>query len=223
MATALKSVTPIVREVPHTVSPGLWALAWKRLKSDNVGMVSLAIVAAFILIVPVTIVLVFAIQARVLLPDLRPWHRLVLNSEFRAGGSDTPKTFEEYVQLENRLFAELRSRVMDDPNTADRYAIGRFNPAAITNITPDSKPYYHMDWAKSECFRDPAPVAQDYFLVSHAPQKHFALYAIDRFGNRELLYLDPRISSMCPTPLRPRPVPPVARLREFSPRRNGST
>jgi len=88
-------------------------------------------------------------------------------------------------------------------------AKGRFNPAAITNITPDSQPRYHMDWAQRECFRDPVPIARDYFLVSHAPQKHFALYAIDRFGNRELLYLDPKISSMCPTPLRPRPVPPV--------------
>ena len=50
MATALKSVTPVAREIPHTVSPGLWALAWKRLKSDHVGMVSLAIVAAFIVL-----------------------------------------------------------------------------------------------------------------------------------------------------------------------------
>jgi len=38
----------IAREIPHSVSPGLWALAWKRLKSDHVGMVSLAIVAAFV-------------------------------------------------------------------------------------------------------------------------------------------------------------------------------
>jgi peptide/nickel transport system permease protein len=37
-----------VREIRHTVSPGLWVLAWRRLKSDRVGMVSLAIVAAFI-------------------------------------------------------------------------------------------------------------------------------------------------------------------------------
>jgi peptide/nickel transport system permease protein len=36
------------REIPHAVSPGLWTLAWRRLKSDRVGMVSLAIVAAFI-------------------------------------------------------------------------------------------------------------------------------------------------------------------------------
>ena len=40
-------------------------------------------------------------------------------------------------------------------------------------------------------------------------RRHFALYAIDRFGNRELLYLDPKISSMCPTPLVPKPAPPL--------------
>jgi len=45
----LKAPARTAREVPHTVSPGLWALAWRRLKSDNVGMVSLAIVVVFIL------------------------------------------------------------------------------------------------------------------------------------------------------------------------------
>ena len=49
MATALETVSPTTHEVSHTVSPGLWALAWKRLQSDHVGMVSLAIVIAFIL------------------------------------------------------------------------------------------------------------------------------------------------------------------------------
>lgn len=39
---------PLAREIPHTVSPGLWVLAWRRLRSDRVGMVSLVIVAAFI-------------------------------------------------------------------------------------------------------------------------------------------------------------------------------
>lgn len=33
---------------PHAVSPGLWALAWKRLCSDHVAMVSLTIVAVFL-------------------------------------------------------------------------------------------------------------------------------------------------------------------------------
>ena len=44
----LKSPARTRREIPHSVSPGLWALAWKRLKSDHVGMVSLAIVVAFV-------------------------------------------------------------------------------------------------------------------------------------------------------------------------------
>jgi len=39
---------PLVREIPHTVSPGLWVLAWRRLRSDRVAMVSLVIVAAFL-------------------------------------------------------------------------------------------------------------------------------------------------------------------------------
>ena len=37
------------RDFPHTVSPGLWTLAWRRLVQDRVAMVSLAIVALFIL------------------------------------------------------------------------------------------------------------------------------------------------------------------------------
>jgi hypothetical protein len=35
------------------------------------------------------------------------------------------------------------------------------------------------------------------------------LFVIDRYGNRELLYLDPAISSKCPSPLRARPRPPL--------------
>ncbi|MET0441487.1 MAG: hypothetical protein ABW071_05840, partial [Casimicrobiaceae bacterium] len=47
---APKMPVRVAREIPHTVSPGLWALAWKRLKSDRVGMVSLVIVGLFILL-----------------------------------------------------------------------------------------------------------------------------------------------------------------------------
>lgn len=36
------------REVPRHVSPGLWTLAWRRLRADRVAMVSLWIVAAFL-------------------------------------------------------------------------------------------------------------------------------------------------------------------------------
>jgi alpha-beta hydrolase superfamily lysophospholipase len=100
-----------------------------------------AIAAAIALTVPATIVLTFAIQARVRLPDLRPWHRLTLRSEFRAGRPETPKTFEEYQRLEDRLFAELKSRVMDDPAVADRYVIGRFNPGSVPARLALDTPY----------------------------------------------------------------------------------
>lgn len=82
-----------------------------------------------------------------------------------------------------------------------------FDTAAITSITPDIPPQYDMNWIRAECFRDPAPIARDYILVSHAPADRFGLYVIDRYGNRELLYLDPEIGSMTPTPLHPQPVP----------------
>lgn len=86
-----------------------------------------------------------------------------------------------------------------------------YDTAAITNITPDTRPQYQMDRSYSQTFRDPTPVSRDHFLVSHNPGTgdHWALYLIDRYGNRELLYLDPQISSKRPTPLRPRPRPPV--------------
>jgi peptide/nickel transport system permease protein len=49
MTTMAPTTAPAARaHVPHAVSPGLWALGWKRLKSDHVGMVSLVIVAVFI-------------------------------------------------------------------------------------------------------------------------------------------------------------------------------
>lgn len=84
-----------------------------------------------------------------------------------------------------------------------------FDSGAVTNITPDTTPRYNMNWPRTECWRDPVPVSRDYFLASHAPADRFGLYLADRWGNRELLYLDPEIGSMCPTLLRPEEKPPV--------------
>ncbi len=86
---------------------------------------------------------------------------------------------------------------------------GRFNPEAIQNITPDFPYYTHMSWPRRECFRDPVPVSRDYFLCSHAPDDRFGLYVIDRYGNRELLHMDPTLGAMCPTLLRPVAPPPA--------------
>jgi len=84
-----------------------------------------------------------------------------------------------------------------------------YDPSAITNITPDSRPHYDMDWPREACFRDPTPISRDYFLASHAPKDRFDLYIVDRYGNRELLYSDPSLGCMTPTLVRAVPRPPV--------------
>ncbi|MCY2955348.1 MAG: hypothetical protein NTU53_25760 [Planctomycetota bacterium] len=111
----------------------------------------------------------------------------------------------------NELCATLISHGGDlnGPIAIINAAKGRFDAALVTNITPDSPPQFHMVWATRECFRDPIPISRDYMVASHAPDDRFGLYIIDRFGNRELLYLDPAIGSMCPTPFRAVPRPPV--------------
>jgi len=102
------------------------------LRATSRGTVKAALyLAGLVAAVLVTIVVVFAVQARLRLPDLQPWHRIELAEEFRAGRPGAPKTFAEYLALEERLFAELRRRVFDDPNVADRAPTGRYNPSAV--------------------------------------------------------------------------------------------
>ena len=64
--------------------------------------------------------------------------------------------------------------------------------------------FYMTPWALSD----------KYFLVSYGyggqtDPTGYALYLIDVFGTKELLYRDPHIGSTNPCPLRPRPRPPV--------------
>ncbi len=94
------------------------------LKTWSLRALSLAV------LVPVTVVLAFAIQTRLTLPDLRPWHRLDLKEEFRVGRPGI-STFDDYRKLEDRLFAELRARLIDDPRAADPYVLGRFHPGSV--------------------------------------------------------------------------------------------
>ncbi len=88
---------------------------------------------------------------------------------------------------------------------------GPFDTRAITNITPDTRPHYQMSRSHVNTFRDPHPVSDHHFLVAHNPddQHNWGIYLLDRFGNRELLYVDPLISSKRPTLFRSRPRPPV--------------
>jgi mono/diheme cytochrome c family protein len=64
-------------------------------------------------------------------------------------------------------------------------------------------------------YMTPCPLSEKYFLVSYSFSNQqgdptgYAIYLIDVFGTKELLYRDREISCFIPVPLRPRPKPPV--------------
>jgi len=129
-------------------------------------------------------------------------------------GNNTPNCYSQAHEIPgtNEILCTLMSHgAHEGPIALIDRAKGPFDTDAITNITPDTHPCYQMDRSYFDTFRDPYPVSADHFLVSHNPDNHhnWGLYVIDRYGNRELLYLDPLISSTGPTLLRPRPRPPV--------------
>ena len=87
-----------------------------------------------------TIVLVYAVQARVRLPELHAWHRIVLREE---AGRAHPAAFESFVayrQQEERLFAELRERIYAE-QAADTFALGRYNPQSVVARLALDTPY----------------------------------------------------------------------------------
>jgi len=63
---------------------------------------------------------------------------------------------------------------------------------------------------KAEVYGTPWPLSEDYYLcVYDTKGANYGIYLLDSFGNRELLYRDPAIACLDPTPFRPRPRPPV--------------
>ncbi|NLV41957.1 MAG: hypothetical protein GXY15_12120 [Candidatus Hydrogenedentes bacterium] len=102
-----------------------------------------------------------------------------------------------------------------DPATGedDFSSLESLTPEVCFPEAPDTWPesYYHSAW----------PLSEDFFLVSFSfdplpgmnaktqEDTETGIYLFDRFGNLELLYREPGISSMYPIPLAPRPAPPV--------------
>ena len=66
----------------------------------------------------------------------------------------------------------------------------------------------------AEVYGSPWPLSEDFHLVVYdSGRKHYGLYLLDSFGNRELLYRDPALACLDPIPLRPRSRPPVLPVR----------
>lgn len=87
-------------------------------------------------------------------------------------------------------------------------------PAERAEQTPEERRW------PVHCFKSPIPLSEKFFIASYSFDKllgeagpnipnQFGIYFCDAFGNRELIYRDPNISSLWALPLRSRPTPPV--------------
>ena len=72
----------------------------------------------------------FAAQAWWRHPDLARWHTTELGGEFRAGPA-APRTFPEYLLLEQRLFGELERTVYGDAPAQPASPLERYAPGSL--------------------------------------------------------------------------------------------
>jgi len=99
-------------------------------------------------------------------------------------------------------------------------SLGRDGMAPLTRITPEVPFPEAESRGIREYYAAPWPLSEKYFLTAYSPvplvwepganpANALGLYLIDSFGNRELIYRDPEISSTNPCPLAARRHPQV--------------
>jgi len=84
----------------------------------------------------------------------------------------------------------------------------------LTRLTPDCR-FPESEGGKggvrtAQQYGTAWPLSEEDFLCVYDPNsKNRGIYWVDAYGNKELIYRDPKISCLSPIPLRPRPMPPV--------------
>ena len=81
-------------------------------------------------------------------PQPAAWHTAALD-DFTAGRSADVRNLDDYLRLEDRLFAELQQRVYEPAGTADRSAVNRYRAGSLSD--PAAWP---VNWNRT--FRLPA-------------------------------------------------------------------
>ena len=119
--------------------------------------------------------------------------------------------------------------------------IGMNNPRGLAIVTPNVKPqeggmagFPVPEGGVQDgggIYMNPWPLSEKHFLAAYSyltlpndksDAAGYALYLIDVFGTKELLYRDPAISSSLPIPLGPRIRPPIL-AEAFDPTKDGAT
>jgi len=66
-------------------------------------------------------------------PPLKLWHNEKLTEEFTAEMTDEIRTFDDYRQLEDRLFAQLEEKVYAHTDTGPEYALVRYSTGSAAD------------------------------------------------------------------------------------------
>ena len=80
-----------------------------------------------LVVIWLTLVIGGAFEARWVQPELSPWHRTSLEAEVTASEMGDQFTLGQYLEREERLFAELRERIERPAGTDLRLALNRYS------------------------------------------------------------------------------------------------
>ena len=113
------------------------------------------------LLVFATIVIGGAVSARRRLPDLQPWHRMVLR-DFRAADLKASSTLADYLAIEDAAFQRVRERIEDRLEPAVESAGQSLQPATVFA----SRSRLGTDWNRTQIL-SPAGAATGGALLVH--------------------------------------------------------
>ncbi|MHC4253794.1 MAG: HzsA-related protein, partial [Planctomycetota bacterium] len=140
--------------------------------------------------------------------EFRPWMELAIRA--------VPDS-HKYVAVAAPHHGEnYGSLVLIDQRPADDDAMSQVKRVTPEVAMPESESAPGAPHRKgrhsprAEVYGTPWPLSEDYYLCVYDPaQKHYGIYLVDSFGNRELVYRDPAVPCLDPIPFRPRPRPPI--------------
>ena len=156
--------------------------------------------------------------------ESRPWMELSIRA--------IPNT-RSYVAVSTPHHGQnYGSMVLIDPTLEDDGAMGQLKRITPDTAFPEAEEYPGVpcethggrNRRRAERYGTPWPLSENYYLcVYDLGQKHYGLYLVDAFGNRELLYRDSEVACLDPIPLRPRTRPPVlpSRTKQAAEDRDG--
>jgi alpha-beta hydrolase superfamily lysophospholipase len=111
-------------------------------------------------------------------PPLEPWHTARLSEEYRAARADEVRSFEDYLQLEDRLFAQLEAKVYARTETGPGTALMRYSKGSVSD--PQSR---EPNWNRS--FELPAEAPAGGVLLLHGmSDSPYSLRALGQELNR---------------------------------------